>query len=75
MMTRVVNKLETSLADDARVILYDNHMFRAQATNFSMVPRYVLHTKLTRLLITQQLLNLEKIKHIFGNSEFLKSFD
>ncbi len=30
--SRVVNKLETSLPDDARVIIYDHHMFIVQAT-------------------------------------------
>jgi hypothetical protein len=30
--SRVVNKLEASLADDARVIIYDCHMFIVQAT-------------------------------------------
>jgi hypothetical protein len=29
---RVVNKLEASLIDDARVIIYDRHMFIVQAT-------------------------------------------
>ncbi len=28
----IVNKLETSLTDDARVIIYDHHMFIVQAT-------------------------------------------
>jgi hypothetical protein len=28
----IINKLETSLTDDARVIIYDRHMFIAQAT-------------------------------------------
>jgi len=28
----VVNKLEASLADDARVIIYDRHMLIVQAT-------------------------------------------
>jgi hypothetical protein len=28
----IVNKLETSLTDDARVIIYDDHMFIVQAT-------------------------------------------
>ncbi len=28
----VVNKLETSLIDDARVIIYDRHLFIVQAT-------------------------------------------
>ncbi len=34
--SRVVTKLETSLTDDARVIIYDCHMFLVQATGGSM---------------------------------------
>ncbi len=30
--SRVVNKLEASLTDDARVVIYDHHMFIVQAT-------------------------------------------
>ncbi len=30
--SRVVNKLETSLTDDARVVIYDSHVFIVQAT-------------------------------------------
>ncbi len=30
--TRVITKLETSLTDDARVIIYNRHMFIVQAT-------------------------------------------
>ncbi len=30
--SKVVNKLEASLTDDARVVIYDHHMFRVQAT-------------------------------------------
>ncbi len=30
--SRVINKLEASLADDARVIIYDRRMFMVQAT-------------------------------------------
>jgi hypothetical protein len=30
--SRVVNKLEVSLTDDARVVIYDRHMFIVQAT-------------------------------------------
>jgi hypothetical protein len=30
--SRVVNKLQTSLTDDARVVIYDCHMFIVQAT-------------------------------------------
>ncbi len=28
----IINKLETSLIDEARVIIYDHHMFIVQAT-------------------------------------------
>jgi hypothetical protein len=30
--SRVINKLEASLTDDTRVIIYDRHMFIVQAT-------------------------------------------
>jgi hypothetical protein len=30
--SRVINKLEASLTDDARVVIYDRHMFIVQAT-------------------------------------------
>ncbi len=30
--SRVISKLETSLTDDARVVIYDCHMFKVQAT-------------------------------------------
>ncbi len=30
--SRVVKKLEASLTDDARVVIYDHHMFVVQAT-------------------------------------------
>jgi hypothetical protein len=33
--SRFVNKLETSLTDDARVVIYDRHMFIVQGTVFS----------------------------------------
>jgi hypothetical protein len=29
----VITKLETSLTDDARAVIYDRHMFIVQATN------------------------------------------
>ncbi len=31
--SRVINKLEASLTDNARVIIYDRHMFIVQATD------------------------------------------
>jgi hypothetical protein len=45
--SRVVNKLETSLTDDARVIIYDRHMFILQATVFEL--NYVSETLFTTL--------------------------
>ncbi len=33
--SRVINKLETSLTDDARVVIYDHHMFIVQATGLT----------------------------------------
>ncbi len=33
---RVINKLETSLTDDDRVIIYDRHMFIVQATGLNV---------------------------------------
>jgi hypothetical protein len=37
--SRVVNKLEASLTDNARVIIYDRHMFIVQATS---LPKFAL---------------------------------
>ncbi len=34
--SRVVNKLEASLTDDARVVIYDHHMFIVQATDLKL---------------------------------------
>jgi len=31
--SRVINKLDTSLPDDARVVIYNHHMFIVQATD------------------------------------------
>ncbi len=31
---RVITKLETSLTDDARVVIYNRHMFIVKATGF-----------------------------------------
>jgi hypothetical protein len=31
--SRVITKLETSLTDDARVVIYNCHMFKVQATD------------------------------------------
>ncbi len=34
--SRVIIKLETSLTDDTRVVIYDLHMFIVQATDVSI---------------------------------------
>ncbi len=33
---RIVNKLDASLTDESRVIIYDRHMFIVQAKNLSI---------------------------------------
>jgi len=38
--TRVVNKLETSRTDDARVVIYDRHVFKVQATGRGLVAQW-----------------------------------
>ncbi len=35
--SRVVNKLEASLTDDTRVVIYDRHMFIVQATRGHLI--------------------------------------
>jgi hypothetical protein len=35
--SRVVNKLEASLTDDARVVIYDRHIFIVQATDCTLM--------------------------------------
>jgi hypothetical protein len=35
---RVINKLETSITDDARVIIYDRRMFIVQAMGLMLPP-------------------------------------
>jgi hypothetical protein len=37
--SRVVNELEASLTDDARVVIYDHHMFIVQATDVIFTPQ------------------------------------
>jgi hypothetical protein len=34
--SRVINELETSLTDNARVVIYDRHMFKVQATGYTV---------------------------------------
>jgi hypothetical protein len=32
--SNIINKFEASLTDDARVVMYDHHMFIVQSTDF-----------------------------------------
>ncbi len=41
--SRVINKLEASLTDDARVVIYDHHMFIVQATGHKNNSLGILH--------------------------------
>ncbi len=38
--SRVINKLEASLTDDARVVIYDRHMFIVQATGVCLTKTF-----------------------------------
>jgi hypothetical protein len=40
--SRVINKLEASLTDDARVIIYDHQMFIVQATDLILYGLFVM---------------------------------
>jgi hypothetical protein len=45
--SRVINKLETSLTDDARVTIYNRHMFIVQVTGVPLYGRVQsLHTNI-----------------------------
>jgi hypothetical protein len=41
--SRVINKLEASLTDDSRVIIYDRHMFIVQATGVNIMSLFGLN--------------------------------
>ncbi len=41
--SRVVNKLEASLTDDARVVIYDRHMFIVQVTGVIVIQLFLHH--------------------------------
>ncbi len=40
--SRVVNKLEASLTDEARVFIYDHHLFIVQATGVNFTEKKFL---------------------------------
>jgi hypothetical protein len=39
---RIVNKLDASFTDDARVVIYDHHMFIVQATSVEINEIYYI---------------------------------
>jgi hypothetical protein len=43
--SRFINKLETSLNDDARVVIYDRHMFIVQAIGINFTNQFVKSAK------------------------------
>jgi hypothetical protein len=45
--SRVISKLETSLTDDARVVIYNHHMFIVQATDMTKrhFSKFSIHLK------------------------------
>ncbi len=57
----IVNKLETSLTDDTRVVIYDRHMFIVQATRL-FVPNKPFQPSLIFVNKARAYLR----KHIYG---------
>jgi hypothetical protein len=49
--TRVITKLETSLTDDARVVIYDLNMFIVQATDLNELFQFRSYQKVQNILI------------------------
>jgi hypothetical protein len=39
---RIVNKLDASLTDNSRVVIYERHMFIVQATGVVVIKHFVL---------------------------------
>jgi hypothetical protein len=59
---KVINKLEASLIDDARVVIYNRHMFIVHATDLS-VNESKTHLEEKKL----KKLNFVTLIHIFDN--------
>jgi hypothetical protein len=47
--SRVINKLEASFTDDARVIIYNHHLFIVQATGFCDMDIFVSSTEILKI--------------------------
>ncbi len=43
--SRVLNKLKTSLTDDARIVIYDRHMFIVQTTGVFAPDNFLIESK------------------------------
>jgi hypothetical protein len=73
--SRVINKLEASLTDDARVVIYDHYMFIVQAT-VSKETKVLYHWSQVRIRLECQRL-LEDNRHLREQTsrwEHLKNF-
>jgi hypothetical protein len=70
----VVNKFGASLTDDARVIIYDCHMFRKQATGIHttcyelLMINLMLQRRLKQLFCTYQWAQLARLLHYNGSA-------
>ena len=53
--SRVITKFETSLTDDARVVIYDHHMFIVQVSISPTFYKQLFHTKVLCVLCAYNL--------------------
>jgi hypothetical protein len=60
--SRVVHKLEASLSDDARDVIYDHHMFIIQATarTFSISAIWIFESHLENVLALRAFWRVDK---------------
>ncbi len=56
----IVNKLEALLTDDARVIIYDRHVFIVQATVITITGVYVIQIQQSKYIFTAIWKNFNK---------------
>jgi hypothetical protein len=62
--SRVINKLEDSLTDDARVVIYDRHMFIVQATALWLIKLMsIACSPITILSITHSSISFYLLAH------------
>ncbi len=74
--SRVVNKLETSLTDDARVVIYDHHMFIVQATSekpcHGLTPKCRLIVSPGDVRLDRESLANDERSSLFGGKHWLR---